>query len=183
MIAMSLEGRPVHVDLDCRLYFAQRRIGTYLDLLRSRPPHLRIVVARGLELDQRELLIVQDHRRGIMTGNQRIELPLVPRELAVQIERRLAQCNTNLFHLGGIDFVPFDEIEDGGVHALRSEEHTSELQSRPHLVCRLLLEKKKQYTYESIIINSYVIQHKSTAIYQDLLVIKFQKDTQAITIS
>src|SRR5436305_10080094 len=28
----------------------------------------------------------------------------------------------------------------------RSEEHTSELQSRPHLVCRLLLEKKKQLT-------------------------------------
>src|SRR5687768_17918325 len=27
----------------------------------------------------------------------------------------------------------------------RSEEHTSELQSRLHLVCRLLLEKKKQY--------------------------------------
>src|SRR5690554_7016527 len=27
--------------------------------------------------------------------------------------------------------------------ANRSEEHTSELQSRPHLVCRLLLEKKK----------------------------------------
>src|SRR5215813_4730542 len=30
----------------------------------------------------------------------------------------------------------------GGLH--RSEEHTSELQSRPHLVCRLLLEKKKK---------------------------------------
>src|SRR5690554_7654225 len=30
------------------------------------------------------------------------------------------------------------------VEALRSEEHTSELQSRPHLVCRLLLEKKKK---------------------------------------
>src|SRR5690554_7647761 len=28
---------------------------------------------------------------------------------------------------------------------LRSEEHTSELQSRPHLVCRLLLEKKKKH--------------------------------------
>src|SRR2546422_7255438 len=28
--------------------------------------------------------------------------------------------------------------------ALRSEEHTSELQSRLHLVCRLLLEKKKR---------------------------------------
>src|SRR3989442_4640243 len=30
-------------------------------------------------------------------------------------------------------------------YAIRSEEHTSELQSRPHLVCRLLLEKKKSY--------------------------------------
>src|SRR5690554_7220034 len=32
----------------------------------------------------------------------------------------------------------------------RSEEHTSELQSRPHLVCRLLLEKKKNETQHSI---------------------------------
>src|SRR3712207_8112206 len=30
-----------------------------------------------------------------------------------------------------------------GGNALRSEEHTSELQSRQYLVCRLLLEKKK----------------------------------------
>src|SRR2546429_9697073 len=29
--------------------------------------------------------------------------------------------------------------------AVRSEEHTSELQSRLHLVCRLLLEKKKRF--------------------------------------
>src|SRR3989442_11071945 len=35
----------------------------------------------------------------------------------------------------------------GAVHLPgRSEEHTSELQSRPHLVCRLLLEKKKGCT-------------------------------------
>src|SRR3712207_9001384 len=31
--------------------------------------------------------------------------------------------------------------------ASRSEEHTSELQSRQYLVCRLLLEKKKRRTY------------------------------------
>src|SRR3989442_7207159 len=30
----------------------------------------------------------------------------------------------------------------------RSEEHTSELQSRPHLVCRLLLEKKKKRDFK-----------------------------------
>src|SRR5436305_5414781 len=34
------------------------------------------------------------------------------------------------------------QVLEGG--AERSEEHTSELQSRPHLVCRLLLEKKKR---------------------------------------
>src|SRR5690554_7125098 len=36
-------------------------------------------------------------------------------------------------------FDPLDKLR-------RSEEHTSELQSRPHLVCRLLLEKKKKNT-------------------------------------
>src|SRR5690554_7570345 len=34
---------------------------------------------------------------------------------------------------------------------IRSEEHTSELQSRPHLVCRLLLEKKKKKKKTQII--------------------------------
>src|SRR2546427_8585189 len=33
---------------------------------------------------------------------------------------------------------------DGAQHFLRSEEHTSELQSQSNLVCRLLLEKKKR---------------------------------------
>src|SRR5262245_64322895 len=37
-----------------------------------------------------------------------------------------------------------DVAEAEQVAALRSEEHTSELQSLRHLVCRLLLEKKKQ---------------------------------------
>src|SRR5436305_14945642 len=34
-------------------------------------------------------------------------------------------------------------VHGGAPPLRRSEEHTSELQSRPHLVCRLLLEKKK----------------------------------------
>src|SRR3989442_10548696 len=37
------------------------------------------------------------------------------------------------------------ELPEPSVPKLRSEEHTSELQSRPHLVCRLLLEKKKKH--------------------------------------
>src|SRR5258708_14526102 len=42
--------------------------------------------------------------------------------------------------LKGVDGVVFDALQD---ELARSEEHTSELQSPDHLVCRLLLEKKK----------------------------------------
>src|SRR2546422_4729453 len=40
----------------------------------------------------------------------------------------------------------------------RSEEHTSELQSRLHLVCRLLLEKKKKKVHAD---DSVAVNHKS----------------------
>src|SRR5258708_18495378 len=47
-----------------------------------------------------------------------------------------------------------DEIQPGGSLRVgdrpRSEEHTSELQSPDHLVCRLLLEKKKKKTSSHI---------------------------------
>src|SRR5690554_7585490 len=48
----------------------------------------------------------------------------------------------NTQSIGLVEFYPemFGMLQD----ILRSEEHTSELQSRPHLVCRLLLEKKKK---------------------------------------
>src|SRR5437870_11172636 len=49
----------------------------------------------------------------------------------------------------------------GGTARARSEEHTSELQSRGHLVCRLLLEKKKKTTtkqYERQIHDTKLVQ-------------------------
>src|SRR5690625_6604576 len=46
------------------------------------------------------------------------------------------------FYPNEVDGMPVD-IGRGGSGG-RSEEHTSELQSRGHLVCRLLLEKKKE---------------------------------------
>src|SRR5690554_7682104 len=52
---------------------------------------------------------------------------------------------------------PFISIGLGGGYLfrhfkiMRSEEHTSELQSRPHLVCRLLLEKKKIQTRQQLL--------------------------------
>src|SRR3989442_10663565 len=54
-----------------------------------------------------------------------------------------------LFEVAHRGTIFLDEIGDVDLQIqpkllkVRSEEHTSELQSRPHLVCRLLLEKKK----------------------------------------
>src|SRR2546422_7428422 len=46
--------------------------------------------------------------------------------------------------LAGFDVVVRHALRNGLIPVVRSEEHTSELQSRLHLVCRLLLEKKKK---------------------------------------
>src|SRR2546429_5235485 len=50
-----------------------------------------------------------------------------------------------------------DRRKRAGAESRRSEEHTSELQSRLHLVCRLLLEKKKNNTHLS-----YIFRHVYT---------------------
>src|SRR2546429_6125575 len=46
--------------------------------------------------------------------------------------------------------------QERGRSRRRSEEHTSELQSRLHLVCRLLLEKKKTGTMPAILVVNVV---------------------------
>src|SRR5258707_1752360 len=50
-------------------------------------------------------------------------------------------------------------LDDAGV--VRSEEHTSELQSRQYLVCRLLLEKKKKKITRTLI----CVQQRNYATY------------------
>src|SRR5258708_11022007 len=49
--------------------------------------------------------------------------------------------------LGAVNGLVLDDV--AGLEEHRSEEHTSELQSPDHLVCRLLLEKKKSNQYGS----------------------------------
>src|SRR5690554_7689684 len=68
--------------------------------------------------------------------------------------RSLVMSDVGKLGLKGIDednkvyFIPVNllKADDTGIKYTRSEEHTSELQSRPHLVCRLLLEKKNKYS-------------------------------------
>src|SRR2546429_6381654 len=63
--------------------------------------------------------------------------------------RHLARGRGELLaHRGQVPRGPGDAVR------LRSEEHTSELQSRLHLVCRLLLEKKKFHPFRADVLHT-----------------------------
>src|SRR5438309_8188572 len=62
--------------------------------------------------------------------------------MLVQIDSELSEILMRAFILRRVEMIAH---KFGDVVLVRSEEHTSELQSQFHLVCRLLLEKKKQY--------------------------------------
>src|SRR5687768_17852830 len=53
--------------------------------------------------------------------------------------------------------------------ARRSEEHTSELQSRLHLVCRLLLEKKKKKKYINQLYKTQCTFHSCTTLTTEII--------------
>src|SRR3712207_8934208 len=58
----------------------------------------------------------------------------------------IADCIAIVLFILGVLGNPSPEENAGAMEApTRSEEHTSELQSRQYLVCRLLLEKKKKH--------------------------------------
>src|SRR5690606_40946319 len=71
-----------------------------------------------------------------------VEADPVQRRVEIEIARRAAARPAALRVLGER---PQGEVAVGRGQ-LRSEEHTSELQSREKLVCRLLLEKKKRHS-------------------------------------
>src|SRR5690606_41072658 len=60
---------------------------------------------------------------------------------------RMTQRRIGLIGYGDVSVVHVEAIQAiDGLELVRSEEHTSELQSRENIVCRLLLEKKKYTT-------------------------------------
>src|SRR5436305_11040021 len=73
--------------------------------------------------------ILNGFRNVILMGDHGGGQPQVYEEVAKKLDRRYRPNGIRVFYC--------DQV--------RSEEHTSELQSRPHLVCRLLLEKKKKF--------------------------------------
>src|SRR2546422_1348957 len=68
----------------------------------------------------------------------------LPRELAGGHGGAAVRGELHVVHAPALDRQRRHERQRVRVAEVRSEEHTSELQSRLHLVCRLLLEKKKK---------------------------------------
>src|SRR5690554_7105730 len=63
-----------------------------------------------------------------------------------RIVRQMSTPTGGMVVVVGLDAASYEKLQQHSIKTSmdRSEEHTSELQSRPHLVCRLLLEKKKK---------------------------------------
>src|SRR2546429_6874274 len=74
-----------------------------------------------------------------------------PRSTLLSLHDALPICNHQRIYAAPVirhsnsGLAAFVDRFNANSPALRSEEHTSELQSRLHLVCRLLLEKKKTH--------------------------------------
>src|SRR5690554_7788024 len=68
---------------------------------------------------------------------------ILPKEWIEKYKKyfKLGNVKKDKIEISNFQFNIIDELYEEETN--RSEEHTSELQSRPHLVCRLLLEKKK----------------------------------------
>src|SRR5690554_906334 len=101
----------------------------------------RVGVARGLAVDPNIMLM--DEPFGAVDPIVRADL----QQELLRLQRELDKTIVFVTHDIDEAFLLGHQI----VILQRSEEHTSELQSRPHLVCRLLLEKKKKKQTTTIV--------------------------------
>src|SRR2546427_6577292 len=85
-------------------------------------------------LDLLEQIAVESAKQG------RKEMPRICEELKTAAQASASPQQVDIL-VNGFDRLP--QVHQA-VEAVRSEEHTSELQSQSNLVCRLLLEKKKE---------------------------------------
>src|SRR5690625_5703931 len=102
---------------------------------------MEIPALQGLQLEKGLMTLEKPLRRGEQQRSLRIG---IPREISNE-ERRVSVTPNGVSVLvanGHEVFVEAGAGADADFPDVRSEEHTSELQSRGHLVCRLLLEKQ-----------------------------------------
>src|SRR3989449_1031510 len=119
-----------------------------LDRFLTRLGYRVLQAASGAEALDRQAaeqpqVMLSDIRMPNMTGVELVPKALtVDSDLAIIMLTAIDEPRTAIecLRLGAYDYL---------IKPVRSEEHTSELQSRLHLVCRLLLEKKKTHHQQS----------------------------------
>src|SRR5262245_64092297 len=104
----------------------------------GRQPAPRPLLERGLLAGRDGVPELDDHRGAARAAGVQDGLGAADRVLHLRVVTEPAGAAPRRL-LGG----QLDQRIDAGPRDARSEEHTSELQSLRHLVCRLLLEKKK----------------------------------------
>src|SRR5690625_5811644 len=101
----------------------------------------------GLGLEKEVIdSIMKEHGKAIQAvkpADDYEELKSTNESLQGQLQQLQDTLDEKETALNGVEDIK-QELQKYKIKNLRSEEHTSELQSRGHLVCRLLLEKKKK---------------------------------------
>src|SRR5256885_3102448 len=81
-------------------------------------------------------------------------LPALAQGTDPNLGRNLAAACANCHGTNGASLQGMPSLAGQAGHSLRSEEHTSELQSPCNLVCRLLLEKKNDSVLHSVLLSA-----------------------------
>src|SRR5690554_503387 len=133
------------------LQLNRQLVSTYSEIARSRSVAESVIQVLRLDMSTRDLA---DKISVDGVGSTEI-IAIKARDADPQLAQRIAAQVGDSFMEKVIGYSNIDNVMviDEAIapenpvspnKTLRSDEHTSELQSRPHLVCRLLLEKKKK---------------------------------------
>src|SRR5690554_3979511 len=141
-------------DIDYRLvhtgqHYDKKMSGDFFDELNIPEPHANLESGSGSQAEQTAAIMIRFEKELLENPT---DLVLVVGDVTSTMACAITaqKLHTKVAHVeAGIrsnDWSMPEEINRLSECPLlrRSEEHTSELQSRPHLVCRLLLEKKKK---------------------------------------
>src|SRR5215813_6030181 len=134
-----------------REYSDEKLIGALPRLARASIDDVFAAVGRGeMKASDVARAMYPDYKeeRAAVTAVPKAESGWFGLKKATAVKFKVPEAKEGPIPIRGINNdLPVRFAPDGGAvpgDRIRSEEHTSELQSRPHLVCRLLLEKKKK---------------------------------------